>query len=97
VIRDSTLCIISITGLPSSKSIEFDDGIIIDIKFDSICSNVCSVIIHVASFGKAHWCDANIYELSDVSFVLFFCFVCIYFFYYFVNAVRGRSVKISRT
>ena len=59
--------IIFLAGLPSHKSIQFDDGIIIDIKFSPVLANVCCVSIHVASFGAAHWCDANIIELSDVS------------------------------
>ncbi|XP_066923978.1 mucosa-associated lymphoid tissue lymphoma translocation protein 1-like [Clytia hemisphaerica] len=55
----------NIHRLPAHKVLTLKDGIVIDIKFSPVSSNVCCIIIHVVNFGKAHWCDANIIELSN--------------------------------
>lgn len=63
--KDPTQEWFSIHRLPASKSVQFDDGIVVDIKFIPVCSNVCIVLISVSNFGKAKWCDAQIIELCE--------------------------------
>lgn len=63
--RDPTIEWFDYHRLPSSQSISFEHGVEIEMRFLPVCSNICNVVIHVASMGETTCCDAKILEVCE--------------------------------
>ncbi|XP_065059828.1 mucosa-associated lymphoid tissue lymphoma translocation protein 1-like isoform X2 [Rhopilema esculentum] len=50
--------------LPASRILEFENDIKVQLSFESVCSNICNLVLHVVDVGRSFECDVKLLEIS---------------------------------